>query len=30
MKGDDMNDILVFHYKSSEVRTVELNGEAKE
>lgn len=22
-----MNDILVFHYKSSEVRTVELNGE---
>ena len=27
MKGDDMNDILVFHYKSSEVRTVELNGE---
>jgi prophage antirepressor-like protein len=27
MKGDNMNDILVFHYKSSEVRTVELNGE---
>lgn len=22
-----MNDILIFHYKSSEVRTVELNGE---